>query len=76
MRAPSEMPDALAARQWEQHRLRKRVWPPERPSRNADPWLILDLEQAVELVKQVAVGPKTNLPRPLPTLPPCEVPGA
>ena len=57
MRAPSEMRDALAARQRE-HRLRKRVWPPERPSRNADPWLILNLEQAVELVKQIAVGPE------------------
>ena len=51
------MRDALAARQRE-HRLRKRVWPPERPSRNADPWLILNLEQAVELVKQIAVGPE------------------
>jgi hypothetical protein len=73
------MPGALAARQRE-HRLRKRVWPRERPSRNADPWLIadealdlldgirkelrptgkavLDLEQAQELVKQLAVGPE------------------
>jgi hypothetical protein len=78
-RAPSEMPDTLAARQRE-HRLKNRVWPRERPSRNADPWLLadealdcldrvgkalglqrlalVDLEQAQEVIKQLAVGPE------------------
>jgi predicted RNA polymerase sigma factor len=78
-RAPSESPEALAARQRE-HRLRERVWPRERPPANCDPWLlasealdlmdavrkelrpmgraILDLEQAQELVRQLAVGPE------------------
>jgi hypothetical protein len=78
-RAPSDEPEALAARQRE-HRLRERIWPRERPASNADPWLladdaldllegirrelrptgkaVLDLEQAQELVKRLAVGPE------------------
>jgi hypothetical protein len=41
MRAPSEMPDALAARQRE-HRLRVRVRPKLPVASNADPWLVAD----------------------------------